>query len=104
MSAVAPAFELRQIRHHFETPGAPPLEILLGVNLLVKRGERVAILGPSGSGKSTLLSIIAGLQRPSSGEVLWNDREVSRITERELAPLRASGIRAGKVNVCAIHL
>jgi len=92
MSAVAPAFELRQIRHHFETPGAPPLEILLGVNLLVKRGERVAILGPSGSGKSTLLSIIAGLQRPSSGEVLWNDREVSRITERELAPLRASAI------------
>jgi putative ABC transport system ATP-binding protein len=89
MSAVTPAFELRQIRHRFEAPGSKPLEILAGVELLVKRGERVAILGPSGSGKSTILSIIAGLQRPSSGEVFWNGQEISRIGERELAPLRA---------------
>jgi putative ABC transport system ATP-binding protein len=92
MSAITPAFELQQIRHQFEAPGAGTLEILAGVQLAVKRGERVAILGPSGSGKSTLLSIIAGLQRPTSGEVLWNGREISRIPERELAPLRAKSI------------
>lgn len=92
MSALQPAFELRRIQHQFHSPGVPDLEVLSGVNLIVKRGERVAILGPSGSGKSTLLSIIAGLQRPTSGEVFWNDREITQIPERGLAPLRAASV------------
>jgi len=92
MSAVLPAFELKQITHRFESPGGAPLEILREVDLAVRRGERVAILGPSGSGKSTLLSIIAGLQRPSAGEVLWDGREITHLPERALAPIRAASV------------
>lgn len=95
MSATRPAFELRQIQHSFTQGTAAsttPLEILRGLDLKVLRGERVAILGPSGSGKSTLLSIIAGLQKPVSGEVYWNEREIAALSENQLAPLRASEV------------
>ncbi len=64
------------------------LTILDHVNLGVQAGEFVAILGPSGSGKSTLLALMAGLDRPSEGEVFLDGRPIHALSEDDLARLR----------------
>ena len=69
--------ELRAITHHWQVPGAAPRVLLQQLNLQVKEGETVAILGPSGSGKSTLLKIIAGLQAPDAGQVWCQGVDIS---------------------------
>lgn len=60
-----------------------------GVNLLVRAGETLAVLGPSGSGKSTLLAVVAGLLRPTSGHVYVGGDDLALMSERELLALRA---------------
>jgi putative ABC transport system ATP-binding protein len=64
------------------------LTILDDVRLDVRRGESLAVLGPSGSGKSTLLALMAGLDRPSSGEVRVDGERIDALSEDELARLR----------------
>ncbi|MCW9078526.1 MAG: ABC transporter ATP-binding protein [Gammaproteobacteria bacterium] len=64
------------------------LTILDDIDLDVRRGEFVAVLGPSGSGKSTLLALMAGLDRPSSGEVFFEGERIDRWSEDRLALLR----------------
>ncbi len=66
-------FSLRGIYHSFDQAGRR-LEVLKGVDLSVKAGETVALLGPSGSGKSCLLHIAGLLEKPSAGEILVNGR------------------------------
>jgi putative ABC transport system ATP-binding protein len=73
-------------------PGEPPVEALRGVDLRVTEGELVGVVGPSGSGKSTLLHLMGTLDRPSGGIVRLDGHEVSRLTDRELATLRAQSI------------
>ena len=68
--------------------GGRMLRILDGIDLDVKRGEFLAVLGPSGSGKSTLLALMAGLDRPSTGTVLVDGEEINRLSEDRLALLR----------------
>ena len=68
--------------------GGRMLTILEDIELDVRRGEFVAVLGPSGSGKSTLLALMAGLDRPSSGEVRFEDERIDRWSEDRLALLR----------------
>jgi len=68
--------------------GGRMLTILDDIDLDVRRGEFVAVLGPSGSGKSTLLALMAGLDRPSSGEVRFEDERIDRWSEDRLALLR----------------
>ena len=63
-------------------------EIIKGINLEIKKGEFVAIMGSSGSGKSTLLSLMASLDRPDSGEVILNGENISTKQENELATIR----------------
>lgn len=61
---------------------------LKDVNLKINKGELVAIVGTSGSGKSTLLNIIGTLDSPSSGEYLLNSKNISNLTQKELAKIR----------------
>lgn len=83
----APRIELRQLTKIFHSGGAD-LRVLSEVELQIEPEESVAILGPSGSGKSTLLALIAGLDRPTSGEVLIDGQPVQDLSESELALLR----------------
>ena len=64
------------------------LHVLKGVNLEVKTGEIVSIVGKSGAGKSTLLHILGTLDKPSSGEVIIDDKNTSHLTEAQLAAFR----------------
>jgi putative ABC transport system ATP-binding protein len=66
-----------------------PLKILYNINLAVRAGESVAVVGASGSGKSTLLGLLAGLDTPSAGRVLLAGTDLSRLDEDGRAKLRA---------------
>ncbi|MCQ2534038.1 MAG: ABC transporter ATP-binding protein [Clostridia bacterium] len=62
--------------------------VLKNINLKVSKGEMVAIMGPSGSGKSTLLYSISGMDRPTSGEVIFDSKDLTKLTEAELTDVR----------------
>jgi len=72
------------------TEGSNQTTILSNLRLDVKSGESIAILGPSGCGKSTLLNLIAGLDKPSSGEVLINNSNITKLNEQDRTELRAN--------------
>jgi len=72
--------------------GDQPLTILHSLTLDIPRGQFMAIVGPSGSGKSTLLGLIAGLDAPTSGAVLIDDVDITRLDEDALARLRGEKI------------
>lgn len=63
-------------------------DILKNINLQINTGEIMVIIGASGSGKSTLLRLIIGLQKPTSGKIFLNDREISLLTEEEMNQIR----------------
>src|SRR5574344_35162 len=68
------------------------LQILNGINLRIDKGEFVAIVGQSGSGKSTLMNIIGALDLPTEGEYFFNNREISKITDKELSKIKNTEI------------
>ena len=70
----------------------PPVTALRGLSFAVSRGELVAIVGPSGSGKSTLLQLMGSLDRPTTGSVRITGLEVGKLSDRQLAALRATRI------------
>ena len=76
-------YKLEQIHKSF---GGKP--VLLGIDLEVHQGETLVILGGSGSGKSVLLKTLIGLVRPDSGRMLFEDREITRMAERDYYPIR----------------
>ncbi|MBU5574957.1 MAG: ABC transporter ATP-binding protein [Candidatus Aenigmarchaeota archaeon] len=68
------------------------VKAISNINLKIKNGETVAIMGPSGSGKSTLLHIIGCLDKPSSGKVIIDSKDVSKLNENQLAEIRRQKI------------
>ena len=68
------------------------LDVVKGASLAVKDGEFVALVGKSGCGKTTLLSLLSGLERPSSGQVMINGSEITNATEDDLALLRRANV------------
>ncbi len=75
--------------------GPVTTEVLRGINLEVKSGDLLSIMGQSGSGKTTLMNIIGLLDRPSAGTYLFNDQDVSKLNDRRISTLR--GRRVGFV-------
>jgi putative ABC transport system ATP-binding protein len=80
-----------RLRKTFESEGAP-VRALRGVDLVVSRGEFVAVTGPSGCGKSTLLNLVAGLESPSDGDIVLAGEPLAGKDESELAHLRRGHI------------
>ncbi len=75
--------------------GTHRVEILKGINLDIPKGQFAAIMGPSGSGKSTLLGLLAGLDSPTSGQVILDGEDITRLSEDDMAILR--GLKIGFV-------
>ncbi len=73
-------------------PGDPPVEALRGVNLRVRQGELVAIVGPSGSGKSTLLHVLGTLDKPTSGIVKVAGFDINELSDKDLSGLRSQHV------------
>ena len=71
------------------TSGEVEEQILKGVNLSLKEGEITALVGPSGSGKSTILTIAAGLQRASDGKILFETKDMTKMSQEEIRQVRA---------------
>jgi putative ABC transport system ATP-binding protein len=83
--------EVRGLTKSIDT-GTHRVDILKGIDLHIPRGQFAAVMGPSGSGKSTLLGLLAGLDLPTSGEILLDGEEITSLKEDEMALLRGRKI------------
>ena len=79
--------EIYDLHKDYEAPGGN-LPILKGLNMKVRAGEMTFILGRSGSGKSTLLNMVAGLDTPTSGKIIFEGEEITAMSEKKLARVR----------------
>lgn len=81
--------ELKNIEKKYNTPsGKATVTVLNNISLRVNQGEAIAVAGPSGSGKSTLLNIIGALDKPTSGSVNFDGKNLAKMSEDELAGIR----------------
>ena len=86
-----PLIVLRGVAKEFPT-AAGPFTALAGIDLTIDRGEFVVVVGQSGSGKSTLLALLAGIDRPTRGEVIVDGTAVHALTERQMSTWRGGAI------------
>lgn len=83
--------KIKNLRKSFGA-GEGRVEVLKGLNLEIKEGETLALVGKSGSGKSTLLSLMAGLDYPDEGEILIRDKNLALMNETEMTMFRAANM------------
>lgn len=86
-----PAFRCSGLAKVYRT-GETEVHALRGVDLVIPAGEILVLLGPSGSGKSTLLNIIGGLDRPTSGALLYGDRDLTAMDDAQLTRFRRAEV------------
>ncbi|OMP31145.1 MULTISPECIES: ABC transporter ATP-binding protein [Mangrovimonas] len=79
--------QIRSITRDFQL-GQETVHVLKGIDLDIERGDYIAIMGPSGSGKSTLMNLLGCLDTPTSGSYILNSKDVSQMTDDELADIR----------------
>jgi putative ABC transport system ATP-binding protein len=91
VTAAEPVYRLAGVSKAYGESGAT-VAALRGVDLAIRPGEFLAVAGPSGSGKSTLLQLLGALDRPTSGTLMFEERELARLADRELARLRLEAI------------
>lgn len=91
ITSAASMLSLHDVARAYETPSGP-FHALDDISLEIARGEFVAIVGESGSGKSTLLSLIAGIDRPTRGEIVVDGTPVHALAERELSAWRGAAV------------
>jgi ABC-type lipoprotein export system ATPase subunit len=90
-SKAAPAVQTSNVCRYYPMGGGI-IRAVDGISLTIERGEFVALLGQSGSGKSTLLNLLAGLDRPSSGSVMVQGRDLAMMSSEELAAYRRNDV------------
>lgn len=84
-------YSLQNVYKRF-TKGKEVVEIFNGLNLEIEKGDFISIMGPSGSGKTTLLNMLGGVDRPTEGELLFDDQPIQSLSEGALAQWRADHI------------
>jgi len=80
--------QLKNVSKTYINNGQKPVYAVREVNLIIKKGEFVAIIGPSGSGKSSMMNILGMLDRPTTGEYFFENKDVNTLSEDELAGIR----------------
>jgi putative ABC transport system ATP-binding protein len=88
---MTPLYELRDVGKRY-VQGSTRIDALAGLDLAIEPGELLAVVGPSGSGKTTLLQLLGGLDRPTSGQVLFEGRDLAGLRASELTRLRLETI------------
>ncbi|MFW9994776.1 MAG: ABC transporter ATP-binding protein [Candidatus Odinarchaeota archaeon] len=83
----APVYKLEDLQRYYTTK-AEVVKAVNGINLEIKPGEFIAILGPSGSGKTTLLNLLAGLDKPTGGKLLFKGQNMATLSDNQLCDLR----------------
>lgn len=82
-----PLINIKQLKRDFQL-GNETINVLKGIDLQIKKGEYVALMGPSGSGKSTLMNLLGCLDTPTSGTYILNGNDVSKMHDDNLAEIR----------------
>ena len=90
-AGMAPLVAIRGLSKHY-VRGGQVIPVLVDIDLDVAEGDFVALMGPSGSGKSTLLNLIAGIDKPSAGEIRVAGVDITGLPERDLADWRAAHV------------
>ena len=84
--------ETRNLTKNYIVPKSGEVKVLKGIDLLINSGEKVALMGPSGAGKSTLIHILGLMDKPTSGNVLIDDKDITSVNPAKLAKMRKENI------------
>ena len=83
--------KLKKINLKYQT-GKENISVLKDIDLIIKKKETVSVVGESGSGKTSLIMLIGGLERPTSGKIIFQDQEITNLNEDEVSEIRKKNI------------